>query len=270
MTQMAMMTRGELTAACQNGALLVVPIGATEQHGEHLAVGTDHLISEHIAAEAAAKINAEATAKTSAEAVASPAIVVAPTLTFGHSHHHLPFGGTISITPATFQQVLIEIGSTAVTSGFQRLYFLNGHGGNVEIAATAAREITRHTGRPVGAGSYWTMARDRLTELTGEQSSLVPGHAGFFESSLMLALHPKGVRDERPSRGAGDPRAAAVRLDAGMPWFWHAIDGWTDEAVDAAAEDGHTWLAAIVDAVVEGLTDFIAKTDREPEGWSSS
>jgi len=262
MTQMALMTRGELTAAGQQGAVLVVPIGATEQHGEHLAVGTDHLISEHIAAEAAAKINAEATT--------SPAVVVAPTLPFGHSHHHLPFGGTISITPATFQQVLIEIGSTAVTSGFQRLFFLNGHGGNVEIAATAAREITRHTGRPVGAGSYWTMARDRLTELTGERSSLVPGHAGFFESSLMLALHPKGVRDERPSRSADDLQAAAVQLNAAMPWFWNAIDGWTDEAVDATAEDGRKWLAAIVEAVVEGIGDFIAQTDREPEGWSSS
>jgi creatinine amidohydrolase len=63
--------------------LLVLPVGATEQHGSHLPLGTDFLIVEHVSRAAAGAARADFD------------VLVAPTLQTGSSHHHLPFGGTI-------------------------------------------------------------------------------------------------------------------------------------------------------------------------------
>ena len=89
--------------------LLVFPVGATEQHGPHLPVGTDHLTVEHIARAAAAEI------------AASVPVVVAPTMPFGSSHHHLPFGGTMSLsTENYFRANLCFSGSQAPFSWLLR------------------------------------------------------------------------------------------------------------------------------------------------------
>ena len=74
-------TRTELAALAPN-ALLVLPTGAIEQHGPHLPVGTDFFAVEYVARTAAA------------EAAAQIPVLVTPTMPFGSSHHHLPFGGT--------------------------------------------------------------------------------------------------------------------------------------------------------------------------------
>ena len=71
-------------------ALAVMPVAATEQHGPHLPVGTDMFTVEHIARRAAD------------EAADRIPVVVTPTLPFGSSHHHFPFGGTLSLTTETY------------------------------------------------------------------------------------------------------------------------------------------------------------------------
>src|ERR1700741_20324 len=151
-------------------ALALLPIGATEQHGPHLATGMDFLTIESIALEAAR--------------MAEVPVVVAPTLPFGSSHHHFVFGATLSLSTETYYRVLYELCESLVTDGFQRIFLLNGHGGNHELAELAVRDIVlRHPVR-AAAGSYWRIAGDELRAV----SERFPGHAGEFETSLMLAL----------------------------------------------------------------------------------
>src|SRR5438034_8081666 len=88
------LTREELCAAAPD-TLAILPVGATEQHGPHLPVGTDRFTVEHIARAAAA------------EAAGRIPVLVAPTLPFGSSHHHLPFGGTLSLGTETYYHVLV-------------------------------------------------------------------------------------------------------------------------------------------------------------------
>src|SRR3982074_919142 len=92
----------ELAPKC----LLVIPLGATEQHGPHLPVGTDSILVEEVASRAAARL-----------AGVVP-VVVAPALHFGSSAHHLPFGGTLSLETETYYRVLMDLGRSAVASGF--------------------------------------------------------------------------------------------------------------------------------------------------------
>ncbi|MBT5448157.1 MAG: creatininase family protein, partial [Gemmatimonadetes bacterium] len=90
------MTREQIKAIAPN-AIAVMPTAATEQHGPHMAVGTDTLLVSTVAARAA-----EAAAD-------SVPVVVTPPLAFGSSHHHIPFGGTLSLTSDTFIEVVREV-----------------------------------------------------------------------------------------------------------------------------------------------------------------
>ena len=123
------MTRTEANTAAEAGALLVWPLGAIEQHGPHLPVGTDTLTIQHLTRQAAER------------AAPSIPIVVAPTLPFGSSHHHVPFGGTMSLGTEGYYRIVCELTESLIQSGFRRLFLVNGHGGNHELLQLVARDL---------------------------------------------------------------------------------------------------------------------------------
>src|SRR5688500_12711576 len=90
------LTREEANAIAP-AALVVLPVGATEQHGPHLPVGTDTFAVEHLARAAAA------------EAARDIPIVVAPTFPFGSSPNHLPLGGTMSLGTETYYRAVSDL-----------------------------------------------------------------------------------------------------------------------------------------------------------------
>src|SRR5215813_2588841 len=114
------LTRAELQELAPH-ALVVLPTGAIEQHGPHLPVGTDFFAVEHVARTAAAEIAAQI-----------PALVT-PTMPFGSSHHHLPFGGTMSLSTETYFRAMFDLAESLIISGFRRIFIVNGHGGNDEL-----------------------------------------------------------------------------------------------------------------------------------------
>src|SRR5262245_34367011 len=114
------LTREDARAAAAD-TLLLLPVGSVEQHGPHLPLGTDFMTAEHLALEAAERAGREIP------------VVVAPTLPFGSSHHHIPFGGTMSLSTETYYRLLYELGSSLADSGFRILFLINGHGGNHEV-----------------------------------------------------------------------------------------------------------------------------------------
>ena len=218
-----------------------------------MPVGTDHMMAEVVATRAAESL-----------AQRLP-VVVAPVVPVGHSHHHIPFGGTLSVTPATYQLLLSELCLSAAESGFRRIFILNGHGGNVAIAATAAREASRVSGIPIGSGSYWSMAWQRLIAIGAEREGELPGHSGMFETSLMLALRPDLVKEDRPHRQwvpADGGVAAQASYDAAIPGQWERMEGWTDDPSRASGAVGQRYLAAIIEGVVEELGRFCDEADQ--------
>src|SRR5690349_14596113 len=107
------LTRDEAQAIAPD-ALVVLPVGAIEQHGPHLPVGVDTYAVTHIA-------------RSAAESVAGQIpVLVTPTLPFGSSHHHLPFGGTLSLGTETYYRVLTDLAESLIVSGFHRIFILNG------------------------------------------------------------------------------------------------------------------------------------------------
>jgi len=156
----------ELTTLEVADDLLVVPLGATEQHGPHLPLGTDTIIASALAASLDA--------------------VVAPALPYGSSGEHAGFAGTLSIGREALITVLVEL---VRSSAFARVVFVSGHGGNAEPLAAAVRRL-RDEGHDVWA---WSPAWG------GD------AHAGRTETSLLLALRPDLVRLEQATAGVTAP-----------------------------------------------------------------
>lgn len=228
----AHLTRQEIGARAPNATALVV-VAATEQHGPHLEVGVDTQLGTRLAEDAVQRLAGDVD------------VILCPTMPFGSSHHHLVFPGAMSLSADTLLRVLRDLADSLVTSGFRRIYFLGSHGGNDEIVRLAARDLALRSDVIAGAASYWTIAWPALVaDGTAFHVGRVPGHAGGFETSLMMALAPDGVRTASmpPLRDLGrdaanhdDPTAAPLVQRHGS---WTAIDGYSDDARDANATLG--------------------------------
>jgi creatinine amidohydrolase len=244
------LTRDEARAAASD-ALLVLPVGATEQHGPHLPIGVDTYAVTHIARAAAAEIAGQLP------------VLVAPTLPFGSSHHHLPFGGTLSLGTETYYRVLADLGESLIACGFRRIFILNGHGGNSELIQLVARDLALKHPAHLAAAPYWTIAWDALVAAQAHTKAGLPGHAGTFETSLILALRPELVHEPRPHRDApegSDPRGFQP-YRAELNSAWQRIEGYTDSPDQASAEQGERYLALIVREVARALIEFYQRCD---------
>lgn len=226
--------------------LLVLPVGATEQHGPHLPVGTDSFAVEYVARAAAAAAGEQIP------------VLVAPTLPFGSSHHHLPFGGTMSISTEVYYRVLTDLAESLITSGFRRIFIVNGHGGNSELIQLVARDLALKHPAQLAAAPYWSVAWDALVAAGAHERGGLPGHAGAFESSLVLALRPELVREPRPQRPSpapGDTRGFAP-YRAERHGFWQSIDGYSDSPAGGEAALGRRYLDATVRALASAFIEF--------------
>lgn len=241
-------TRERLRALAP-ASLVVWPVGATEQHGPHLPTGTDAMHAEWVTREAAVRA-----------ARRGLSVVVAPTLRIGSSEHHLPFGGTISIPTETYYRVLRAGIGSLVRDGFQRVLVINGHGGNHELIQLAARDLALELPAVhLGAGSWWTIAWDALVAAGAAEVGRFPGHAGRFETSIVLAMRPDLVVGPLPHRenpGSTDPRRFGADLRAEHAGSWQAIDGYGDSPDLADADLGARWLDLAAEAVAEAFIGF--------------
>lgn len=215
-------------------AIALLPIGSQEQHAGHLPMGTDTLLVEAVTDRATALLTAEPDA---------PALVRLPTLPFGHSPHHL-FAAALSLSAPTLAAVLDDLLESLVTSGYRRIMVVNGHGGNDEIMRLAVKRFALRAPATVAACSYWTLATG---EESAERPARTPGHAGWFETSLMLAAHPDLVRTPVPVRAPVEPpplfgRPPYPGLTVERHGEWQRVGGATDDASEADAELGRRLL----------------------------
>ena len=240
------LTREQARAFAPEG-LVVLPVAAIEQHGPHLPLGTDLYETSHVAERAVAA------------AAASIPVVLAPALPYGSSHHHLPWSGTMSLRGEVLAAVLADLLASLATGGFRRVFLLNGHGGNHELVELAARDAALAHDLDVAAGSWWAMAREAMLASGAGALGRVPGHAGGFESSLVLALRPELVAAELPARpGAAAPPAAGHRTERHGAWV--ASDGFSDDPSQASAAAG----AALLEVAARVVADALVGFQREP------
>lgn len=243
--EVARLTRDEL-AALGPETTIVLAIGATEQHGRHLPLGVDSLIADTVARAAIAACKP-----------ISP-LVLAPTLAYGRSDHHFGFPGVLSLRSETLAAVLRDLVRSIVVSGISRLFVINGHGGNDAVLRAALADAADAHPITVGGAGYWTIAWDALRAAGADSTGPVPGHAGGFETSLLLAIEKGLVQLDR--RSGPEPQLAkedpASRVVFARHRAMHAAGGTSDDARHADAKDGRRLLEVIVGSVAEAIGEF--------------
>lgn len=250
------MTRDEVRDLAPR-VTLVLPTAATEQHGPHLPLVTDCAIVDDIVRRAGAL------------AADKVPVCLAPTLPFGNSQHHLIYSA-LSLRTETYTAVLRDLLDCSVQAGFRRIFVLNAHGGNDECVRLAGRDLVLRAGEAEAAGaakvafaacSYWTVAQGAAREVGVDQLGSFPGHAGGFETSLMMAISPDLVRRDRFPKDEDHPvsigySGVAPGLLVLKSGEWQRIGGYTEAPLRASAEAGRRFLELISAEVAKAVVAF--------------
>ncbi|MFB6075365.1 MAG: creatininase family protein [Haloarculaceae archaeon] len=217
--------------ADRDGSVLVVPVGSIEQHGHHLPVATDTLLVDAVVAGAVERAETDA-----GEA---PPLLVTPPVWSGFSPHHLPFGGTISLSLEDLRAVLETVARRGVENGFDAVAFVNGHGGNEAlvsaVVSTAGHELDAET---VGV-TYFRLATDEVREIR-ESDPGGMAHGGEYETSLVLHLRPDlvgGHGDREGTMGEGPYEWTDLDLLGGGPLsVYRPFDDYSETGAIGAPE----------------------------------
>ena len=217
---------------------IVVAFGAVEQHGHHLPLGTDAIFGDELSRRLAERLDA----------------FRAPTMRIGCSRHHLEFPGTMSISDETFNGVVGDLVRGWSRHGFRRIVILPTHGGNFAPLAGALEKLGKVDGvKVIAVTDLGLLVQATLglgTEL-GVPSSEGGVHAGQWETSMMLALHPELVKMHEAVPGyIGDLESGLERfLSEGV----HVLTetGVFGDPTHASAEHGRLYIERLLDLVME-------------------
>ena len=209
MTELAGLTSAEVGELAAAGALLAVPVGATEQHGPHLPLCTDTDLAVALCARLAA---------------ARPGVLVAPPLAYGGSGEHEDFPGTLSIGTEAVELLLVELGRSA-TRTFSRVLLVSTHGGNADAVRRAERRLRAESRDvrawlPIWEGDAHAGRAETSLELALAPDRVRPGRAEAGNTrpltELMPGLRRSGVRAVSPNGVLGDPAGASAAEGAAL------------------------------------------------------
>ncbi len=206
---------------------VVLPIAAIEQHGGHLPLATDRMIGEHFCREIDKKLPDQ--------------VLILPTISVGCSEHHTEFAGSLSIQHSTMLYQLTDIANCVVKYGFRNLVILNSHGGNQAIAGTFLEIFGfRNPQCRVVVITWWKIALAQLKKLN-ESGQGGAGHAGEFETSLMLLIAPDLVQQDQIGKKTNIPTfdwAEGDLLTGGKAGLYRTMKAMTPSGVYGDATYG--------------------------------
>jgi len=172
----AELTQPEIAAQFKKNALVILPAGSVEQHGPRLPTGTDTFAANMIAQCVAERMDG----------------LVLPASPLGVTPMHMPFEGTITLTPDTFMRLVIETCASTARHGARYLMLLNWHEGNIPSLAIAAEALHREHGMTVLTVQACYVAE----ELYGASCNGLT-HGGEIEALAVLAERPELVHLDR-------------------------------------------------------------------------
>jgi len=231
--------------------VVVLPLGSVEQHGRHMAVGTDTLLAYGLTLGAADRLAGR--------------VAVLPPPWYGFSAHHMRFAGTVTLRLETLVALVDDIASSVVAHGFRRFLIVNGHGGNNGAVDVLASTLGRkHYGKARIAGlTYFQLARDVIARMR-ESAPGGMGHACEFETSMLLHLRPDLVAMERAVVTYPDPGSSYLTTDlvggSAVRTYQDFGDlsesGTLGDPSLATAEKGARFHEAVLGELVRFIEDF--------------
>lgn len=202
-------TRQEFRQRVSSGEIraCLLPIGAIEQHLEHLEMEHDWRSVTEVSDAVASKLD--------------PHVIVASGVMAGISEHHMDHPGTLSLRPATFLAVLGDLIDSLKRSGLNRILVLNGHGGNEKPCRAVWDQYLRQFRINLQFLSYWDVLDSTDANLLTTRS--IPGHAQEFETAIALARFPGNLRETEMSQQQ-DVSPTHATAETGQILFSRIVD----------------------------------------------
>ena len=236
------MTWPEVEEYLKENDVVIFPVGSQDQHGKHLAEDNDSFTATEIAKRVGEKTG----------------VLVAPTLPFGNSIHHMKFPGTMTLNFDTLVNVYKELCKNLIHHGFKKIVVMNAHGGNTGAIAQALREIKEETGIRIYSLMAFPSSRGFGAESTKVIKQERGGHACELETSIELYLGQRVLMDKAEKwKQPKDTTAFEEKWGSKISWTreFHEITetGSLGDPTAATKEKGKL----MVEAVVEEISAFI-------------
>ncbi len=228
----------DVQAYLRNDDRLIFVVGSTEQHGRHMTLGSDVWQPWEIARRVSERTG----------------VLLAPSINYGMSLHHLGFPGSLSLRPQTVTSVLVDLLESAFEHGFRRIFILNGHGGNIAALQVALAELLNELpGLKVKLRSWWQEAEVKQV-LDGAFPDRPGGHADAGETSVVMAIRPEVVRLDRAAHSPEAPQPDFLTRQVFLENYPHGVIG-ADPRL-ASAEVGERVLEAAAQIYAQMLEDW--------------
>jgi creatinine amidohydrolase len=237
----------ELRARAAEDAIVILPLGAMEQHGPHLPVEVDSMLGETVALRTAQKVAAK-----------GAPVCVLPMFWPGVSEHHMSFGGTITLDIPTYAAVVEQIVRSVQRHGFRRMVLLNAHGGNENPLRAIVDDLTPKLRMPLVQFTYWYAAAAEIAAILEKQTALL--HACEAETAMMMAVRPSLVAEDRIALAHANATPDVSDIVGGGVYRWRTIGSRSSTGVighpeAATAEKGERLFEAISDAIAAKLVN---------------
>jgi creatinine amidohydrolase len=235
------LTAAELRDLAARDAVVLLPVGSTEQHGPHLPTGVDDFLAAEVCRRAAGLVSGRCP------------VVVAPSVSCGLAEHHMAFGGTLTLTLPTLHALLRDLCRSILRAGFGRILIVNGHGGNMTALNALVTELTAELSVPIAVTSYFTAGRAVVRETLETQDGLM--HACEGETSMLMAAWPGLVRTEALEQAVGP----AITLPAESPDPVYFAVSFQAITASGVAGDARTATAAKGEKLLNGCAGALAE-----------
>ncbi|WP_181274165.1 creatininase family protein [Brevibacterium oceani] len=261
----AELTSLEVEVAKERSSLLILPVGATEQHGDGLPLGTDSIRADHVARAVVDRLHQtdrlheadllhEADGHDAGDA--SGSAFVLPSIDYGVSPHHRFLPGTVNIGPRLFVDLVTSVASQLADAGFDKILVITGHGGNMAALGVAQQTL-------LGTHPDLVFAYSPVSALATSSTAALPrteisGHCGESETSQMLAIDERLVDTAHLNPGATtladlDPRSRLSRTKSpstAVTFDRYAENGVLGDPRTATATAGEGILGEVIDTLV--------------------
>ena len=251
-----------LPADSERGKVILIPIGHTEQHGLHLPLSVDTIIIESIAAGTAARVPTRS--------------YTLPVMPYGVSTHRSSFAATLNAGGRAFEDFWLAVIDGLVTRGFDRFYFMSGHGGNSSFLVNIVKYAgERH--RRIFCATSWLHTSGRIGAEALKKHRTSPiggmGHAGELETSYMLHLRPELCRMERVVDEVDFVSTPDYYMDwieggaliANPPWDDDTKTGAYGAGSHATADKGRLWLEAATEEKADHVEQIHEQHERREQ-----
>jgi creatinine amidohydrolase len=246
----------------ERGKVILIPIGHTEQHGLHLPLSVDTIIIDAIASQTAAGV-----------ATRTHALPVMP---YGVSTHRASFAGTLNAGGRAFEDFWLAVIDLLAARGFDRFYFMSGHGGNMSFLANVVKYAGERHRRIFCATSFLHTSGPTAAAALEQYRTSPPGgmgHACELETSYMLHLRPDLCHMERVVDETDFVQTPSYYMDwieggsliANPPWDDDSKTGAYGAGSHATAEKGRIWLEAAVNEKMGHIEEIHQQHERREE-----